>query len=144
MKFTKTFAQAALAMAYLADRNEPGPTQARQVAEHLGVQTDSALKILQALVRENLLRSQLGRSGGYHLVRPPDEITLLQVIEAIDGPVAPDLPIHAEQDHLATAVQVLRGVCERVADHQRREMARLTVADLAAPGSNGLRLATAS
>ncbi|MCC5940984.1 MAG: Rrf2 family transcriptional regulator [Balneolaceae bacterium] len=42
-------------------------------------------KILQLLVREKLLYSMKGPTGGFRLTRPPDEITLLEIVDAIDG-----------------------------------------------------------
>lgn len=42
-------------------------------------------KILQLLVREKLLYSMKGPTGGFRLTRPPDEITLIEIVDAIDG-----------------------------------------------------------
>jgi len=132
MKLTKTSAQAALAMAYLADQPEGRPTQARQVAQHLGIPTDSALKILQTLVRQQLLRSQLGRSGGYHMLVPAEHISLLQIIEAIDGPISAELPLHSAEDALIRPLETLAQACARSAEHLRFELSQITVATLAA------------
>jgi len=132
MKLSKTSAQAALALAYLAERRDGGPTQARQVAEHLKIPTDSALKVLQTLSRQGLLRSQLGRSGGYHISAAPETISLLQIVEAIDGPIRVDIPLEAADDDLAIQVDVLRRVCEASDRQLRNELSRLTVAQLAA------------
>ena len=132
MKLTKTSTQAALALVYLSERRDEGPTQARQVAEHLKVPTDSALKVLQALVRHDLLRSQLGRSGGYRLQRDPATVTLLQIIEAIDGPVRVELPAHVHgQDQWTGPAQVLGEVCQCVTSQTRQQLQRITVVQLA-------------
>src|SRR5690606_29875681 len=45
-------------------------------------------KSLQALVRAGILASTAGPRGGFRLVRPPSEITLLEVVDAIEGPEA--------------------------------------------------------
>ena len=45
-------------------------------------------KIVRGLVRAGLLRSLRGRNGGVSLARPASRITVLQVIEAVDGPLA--------------------------------------------------------
>ena len=133
MKLTKTSTQATLAIVFLSDRIEGPPTQARQVAEYLEVPTDSALKFLQALVRHNVLRSQLGRSGGYHLNREPDEITLLEIVEAIDGPIDVEIPLHVrEQSRWATPAEVLHEVCGRVVRETREHLGNVTLAQLAA------------
>jgi Rrf2 family protein len=44
-------------------------------------------KILQALSRSGLITSQRGMAGGYTLARPAEEVTLLNVVEAIEGPI---------------------------------------------------------
>ncbi|MEM9418673.1 MAG: Rrf2 family transcriptional regulator [Planctomycetota bacterium] len=145
MKLTKTSAQAALAMGYLAEQPETRPTQARQVAEHLGIPTDSALKILQTLVRQQLLRSQLGRSGGYQMLVPPQHISLLQIVEAIDGPIGAELPIQTSAPELESPVALLHDVCVRSAEHMRRELSQVTVADLSVGEKPGVpALPTAS
>lgn len=132
MKLSKTSAQAALAMAFLSERQDGAPTQARQIAEYLQIPTDSALKVLQALARQGLLRSQLGRSGGYHLANEADQISLLQIVEAIDGPIRVDMPISGEGHCFSASVDVLRRVCEASDRQLRDQLSRLTVAQLAA------------
>jgi Rrf2 family protein len=45
-------------------------------------------KILQKLARASIVKSYRGVKGGFELARPPEEINLLEVIEAVQGPVA--------------------------------------------------------
>jgi Rrf2 family protein len=131
MKLSKTSAHAALAVAYLSTRQEDGPVQARQIAEHLGIPTDSALKILQTLVRHKLIHSQLGRCGGYFLRIDPTAINLLQIVEAIDGPIVGDLPATSGSEQIESSVQVLATACNEAAQLLRTRLSRYTVADLA-------------
>jgi Rrf2 family protein len=49
------------------------------------------LKILQQLVRANVLRSKRGPRGGFSLAKPTNKITMLEVIEAVDGPLTGEL-----------------------------------------------------
>jgi Rrf2 family protein len=127
MKLSKTSAHAALAMAFVARQPGGNPVQARQVAEHLGVPTDSALKVLQALSRTGLMQSQLGRGGGYRIERPPRQVTLLEIVEAIDGPIGGRLPLQLSG---GGGLDVLRDACEQAAASLRSELQRFTVADL--------------
>ena len=132
MKLTKTATQAALAMAFLAGQPENQPTQARQVAKHLQIPIDSALKVLQTLSRQNLLVSRLGRHGGYVMPSAADSITLLQVVEAIDGPIVVDMSFdESRSGALASPRSTLESVCRRAVDGIRRELMQVTVADLA-------------
>jgi Rrf2 family protein len=50
------------------------------------------LQVLRTLVNEGLLKSTRGVDGGYRLSRPLSQITLLEIVEAIDGPIQPELP----------------------------------------------------
>lgn len=132
MKLNKSSAQAALAMAFLAEQQPGVVVQARHVAGHLGVPTDSALKILQVLARRELILSQLGRSGGYRLHKPADQINLAQIVEAIDGPINAAMPLENKGDELSRSLERLQSACDQAANCLRRELARTTVADLMA------------
>ena len=59
---------------------------ARALSEHTGVPLRFSLKILRNLVTGGIAKSYKGAKGGYILARKPEEITLRQVIEAIEGP----------------------------------------------------------
>lgn len=58
------------------------------IAERTGVPMRFSLKILRKLVDAGVVRSFKGAHGGYITARDPDQVTLRQVIEAIDGPIA--------------------------------------------------------
>ena len=60
----------------------------RKVADSLNVPPRFASKILQKLKQAGVVISYRGIHGGYSLARPKEEITFLQVLEAIDGPLA--------------------------------------------------------
>lgn len=69
---------------------EPGATaSAAQLAEYYDLPAPYLAKQLQALVRAGVLAATTGPRGGFRLARSPAEITLLQVVEAIDGASAP-------------------------------------------------------
>jgi Rrf2 family protein len=64
------------------------PVPAARLAELHQVSSTYLAKQLQALSRAGLVRSTQGKSGGYVLTRSPEEITMLDVVEAIEGPQA--------------------------------------------------------
>lgn len=132
MKLSKTSAQAALALAYLALQDETQIIQAKQVAKHLGIPSDSALKILQALARHRIIHSRLGRSGGYRLAFKADEISLLQVIEAIDGPISGQVRVDNAPANIAGGLDLLQVISQQAADRIREELSQTTVADIVA------------
>jgi Rrf2 family protein len=60
------------------------PQTSEQVAERTLVPRGYLSKVLQQLVKANLIRSQRGLHGGFTLVRSPDRVTILEVINAVD------------------------------------------------------------
>lgn len=65
-----------------------GVRTARAVAEETGISLPMTSKVLKQLGRAGLVRSNRGLCGGYQLARPPEEILLVDVIEALEGPIA--------------------------------------------------------
>ncbi|WP_407275018.1 SUF system Fe-S cluster assembly regulator [Halothiobacillus sp. DCM-1] len=61
---------------------------AKRLAAATALSLPTVGKLLKLLSAAGLLVSQQGRGGGYRLVRSPEQITLAQIIEAIDGPIA--------------------------------------------------------
>ena len=60
---------------------------AKEMAEAMGASEAHLAKVLQRLAREGLVSSQRGPKGGFRLNRPADEITLLDVYQACEGPL---------------------------------------------------------
>lgn len=69
----------------LAQLGPGGTASAAQLAEHFDVPPAYLAKQLQALVRAGVLTATTGPRGGFRLARGPGEITLLQIVEAVDG-----------------------------------------------------------
>ena len=81
------------------------------------------LQILRNLVTHGILRSTRGVDGGYALVRAPEDVSLLEVIEAIEGPMAADdasvegLPLdshHRLYEALSQVTRTARGQLEAI------------------------------
>jgi Rrf2 family protein len=65
---------------------DPGVTvSSAQLAEHYDLPVAYLAKQLQTLVRAGVLTASTGPRGGFRLARPADQITMLQVVEAVDG-----------------------------------------------------------
>ena len=65
-----------------------GKISAKEISEQTGVTLRFALKILRKLILAGIVKSYKGVSGGYALQKPAAEISLGEVIECIDGPIA--------------------------------------------------------
>lgn len=68
-------------------RHHPTLRTRRQITEAMDLPGNFLSQILAALVRHGILESTAGPAGGYTLAQAPNEITLLKVIEIIEGPV---------------------------------------------------------
>ena len=77
---------AVVAMAELA-RSGDRPVPIAQVAERRGMPVQFLEQLFSTLRRDGLLQSQRGVKGGYTLARPPEQITVLEVVQALDGKV---------------------------------------------------------
>jgi len=130
MKLSKTAALAVLATHHVA-QHKGKTVQARHVASALAVPTDSVLKILQSLARANVIDSHLGRSGGYSVHRACDDITLLEIVEAIDGPIVPSIALNGDQpDELDDPIRQLEKMWRSVTDQTRELAGDCTLASL--------------
>ncbi|MSO57000.1 MAG: Rrf2 family transcriptional regulator [Acidobacteria bacterium] len=87
LRLSKKADYALIAMKHLALRPEQAALSAREIAEQYDIPVELMAKVLQRLAREGLLASHQGTRGGYHLSRPPSEISVADVIQAIDGPL---------------------------------------------------------
>lgn len=76
-----------VAMTHIARRADELHTAA-SVAQATGVPLPSAAKLLKLLVKNDILSSQRGAKGGYALRRAPAEISVAELIVAVDGPIA--------------------------------------------------------
>ncbi len=87
LRLSKKADYALMAMKHLALRGDHGSSSAREIAEQYDIPVELMAKILQRLVRRRLLASHQGTRGGYQLARVPAQISVADVIQAIDGPV---------------------------------------------------------
>ena len=88
LRLSKKADYALMAMRHLALRSDAGSSSAREIAEQYDIPVELLAKVLQRLARRGLLTSHQGTRGGYILSRPASQISVADVIQAIDGPVA--------------------------------------------------------
>ncbi len=69
-------------------RNPDDLRTAPQIARDTGVPLPTVAKILNALAHERLIPSHRGAAGGYTLNRPPEDISVAEIIQALEGPIA--------------------------------------------------------
>lgn len=72
------------AVLYLANHAEEQPVRVGDVAEALGIPRNYLSKILHELARDGVLSSSRGKHGGFQLAHPPEELSLLTVVQRFD------------------------------------------------------------
>lgn len=98
-KLSKKTDYGLIAVNHLAQRCGQGAFSAKDIAQAYGIPGGLMAKVLQRLAQKGLLKSQHGSAGGYTLGRPPEFISALDVIHAIEGPV------------MITSCTTQRGLC---------------------------------
>ena len=88
LKLVKADDYAVRAMIHLACLPDGSMAMRNEIAEAQRIPSSFMAKILRSLVRARLLSSSRGVNGGFALARPASEITLLDIIEAIEGPLS--------------------------------------------------------
>jgi len=96
MKISRSTGYALLAVGYIAQHQKEGIILSQSVSKKYNIPLEYLLKILQQLVRANVLRSKRGPRGGFSLAKSTKKITLLQIVEAVEGPMISHLNL-AEQ-----------------------------------------------
>jgi Rrf2 family protein len=89
------------------------------------------LQILRSLVTHGILRSTRGVDGGYSLVRPPHEVSLLEVIEAIEGPLNTGDPTAEGMPESTQAA--LQQALRSVTNNSRRQLEAIKLSQLLQP-----------
>jgi len=96
MKVSRSTGYALLAVGYIAKHQRKKTVLSQDISKQYDISLEYLLKILQQLVRANVLRSKRGPRGGFSLAKPTKKITMLEIIEAVDGPMTGQLDL-AEQ-----------------------------------------------
>ena len=87
LRFTKRADYGLMAIHYIAFHQEDGALSSKRIAETFNIPHELLAKILQRLAKKGLIESHNGPRGGYVLTKAPQDITVGQVIRALEGPV---------------------------------------------------------
>jgi Rrf2 family protein len=109
-----------------------GALKGERIAQAQKIPLKFLENILLDLKHAGLVQSQRGAEGGYWLAKPPEEITLADVIRAVEGPIANVRGERPEQVEYAGAAEPLREVWIAVRGNLRSVLETTTLADVAA------------
>ena len=134
LRFTKRADYGLMAIHYIAINDGFGAVSAKRIAEEFTIPPELMAKILQKLAKQRLIVSTNGPKGGYALGRRATEITVGQVIRALEGPINivscledADCP-QMQKCNLRRPVQKIQAAISQVLDTM--SLAELTGADV--------------
>ena len=93
MKISRSTGYGLLAVGYIAQHKDKKVILSQTISKEYDIPLEYLLKILQQLVRANVLHSKRGPRGGFSMAKPAKKITMLQVIEAVEGPMINQLSL---------------------------------------------------
>jgi Rrf2 family protein len=114
----------------LASADE-GPVKGERIAQAQDIPLKFLENILLELRHHGLVQSQRGVEGGYWLARPAEEITLADVIRAVEGPIANVRGVRPEAVEYAGSAAPLREVWVAVRASMRSVLEEVSLADVA-------------
>ena len=118
---------------------------AHALSDRVGIETPTASKVLKLLAGSGLLDSYRGASGGYRVNRRAEEVSVAEVIEAIEGPVAmtecsEEAGLCSQEDHCE-----LSGNWQRISMAVKQALMEVSLAEMTAPlkpGTDPLNITT--
>lgn len=126
-----------LGLLHLARLPEGQSVMIDAVSRDEGIPKSFLAKIFQDLAKARVLRSQRGAGGGFALARSADQITVLEVIEAIDGKIALQRCLGEVPDCERREGCALCSLFEQAQDRLKEVFGQTTLADLARKQANG-------
>ena len=131
LQITRKADYAIRGMVYLAGRPADQVLLLSEIAAEVGVSQTFLAKIFQQFNKLGLVKSSRGTGGGFQLGRPAEQITLLAIVEAVEGPIILNRCILAEglcsRDSTCTVHPVWRDVQEKI----REVLSKVTLRQLA-------------
>src|SRR5438067_2030889 len=132
MRLTRASSYALHAVAYMAQQKSDRPIASHKIAQERGIPERFLLKVLKPLVSARVLTSIKGPNGGYKLARPATEISVLEIVEAVDGPIRgqapPPEPTNKKKypqykpENSEPLYARLDSVCQQTADQVRKQI----------------------
>jgi len=129
MKLTRASSYAIHAVAFMAmQKQQDRPIASHNIAQARGIPERFLLKVLKPLVSARVLLSIKGPNGGYRLAKKPDDITMLEVLEAVDGPIRGQAPFTEESN--GPLNNKLEAICKQSAEAMRKQLEKVKMSDL--------------
>lgn len=134
MKLALASSYAIHAMAFMAEQSTDRVVACHEIAQARGMPEHFLMKALKPLVHQQIIVSGKGPNGGYCLARSANKITLLEILEATEGPLHGTAPMteHADAEPLD---RKLAAIAQRLTEGTRRQLQGVTLAQLVSKGA---------
>lgn len=129
MRLTRAASYAIHAVVFMANQKHSRPVASHHIAHARGIPERFLLKVLKPLVSVRVLLSIKGPNGGYRLAKSPNEISLLEILEAVDGPIRGQ-ESYARDETDGHLNKRLDQICNQAADQIRRHLQKVRISDL--------------
>jgi Rrf2 family protein len=139
LALTKKTSYGLIAMTHLASRGEGKVSSAREIAQLYGIPVSLLSNALKELARGGYVESIRGARGGYRLARPPEQVSLADLVSSLEGPVRlAECVTNATDNHSECSMQLMarcpisdpvHRVNRRLQDYLRK----LTLAEIVDP-----------
>lgn len=133
LRLTRAASYAIHAVVFMARQKHNRPIASHHIAHARGIPERFLLKVLKPLVSVRVLLSIKGPNGGYRLAKSPHEISLLEILEAVDGPIRGQ-DSFSRDDTDGQLNKRLDQICHQAAEQLRRQLQKVRVSDLAGKG----------
>ena len=132
LRFTKRADYGLMAIYFIASQGDDVAVSAKRIAEEFHIPPERLAKILQRLAKKKLIASHNGSKGGYVLTRHPSEITVGQVVRALEGPLNVVSCMSEQDDCPQFARCNLRRPVQKIQASITHVLDSMTLAELAA------------
>src|ERR1051325_11589205 len=112
--------------------SEEGPVKGEKLADAQDIPLQFLEHILLELKHAGIVRARLGAKGGYWLAKPADEVTIADIVRAVEGPIAPVQSAPPESIEYRGNAEHLQEVWIAVRASLRTVLEHVTLADLVA------------
>ncbi len=134
MRLTRAASYSLRAVVHIAKhakekKNEKEPVASHVIARERKKPERFLLKVLKPLVAAQVLNSIKGPNGGYSLARSANEINILEIIEAVDGPIRGNSPA-GNDDSDMQITKHLEKICNQIAEMIRKHLTKIKISEL--------------
>lgn len=107
------------------------PIQAKSIARRQGIPARFLEQVLHAMKKAGLVSSLRGAQGGYVLSKKPSEVSVAEILEALEGPFLRTADVNGRLQHTAKSEALLAKVWDRLHEAERHLLEGITIEELA-------------